>query len=455
MAAHPANAIQSVGLIDWIGRRPVATGQILLVMLLALALLLDGVDLKILAYFAPVIIGDWQVSEVEFGPALSAALVGMAIGSGVGGWIGDRFGPRRTAIACVLLFGIGTLACAYAPNLLMLILLRFISGMGFGGLNPNAFALLADWLPRRVFPTAVAILATCTPFGGVVGAGVALVAAPIVGWRGCFEIVGVASLLLAAGMIWLPESWTYLNRAGKRDAIPSLINRLFAKPDQPSLHYGPSDHVKHVDAGSIFESQIIRFTMGTAFCYFVANVVTYGFNSWLYVALTAAGVDFRVAVQTGIAFNSVSMAVCLLTGWLTQRFGSKAVLITAATLATVVTMWLGGLLYVSAPGSAPHQWQIYAATGLAGGSTGCVLSTLTIIMTAGFPAGKRATGVGFGIMAGRVGAILVTLAGGALLTWTGADATSLFVALAVLALFIILAALIIDRHVGYRANQNI
>ena len=102
-------------------------------------------------------------------------------------------------------------------------------------------------------------------------------------------------------------TWTYLNRAGKRDAIPSLINRLFAKPDQPSLHYGPSDHVKHVDAGSIFESQIIRFTMGTAFCYFVANVVTYGFNSWLYVALTAAGVDFRVAVQTGIAFNSVSM----------------------------------------------------------------------------------------------------------------------------------------------------
>lgn len=452
MAANPTTATQSMALTDWIGQRPVVMGQILLVMMLALALLLDGADLKILAYFAPVIIRDWNVSEVEFGPALSAALLGMAIGSGVGGWIGDRVGPRRTAIACVLVFGVGTLACGYAPNLLMLVLLRFISGVGFGGLNPNAFALLADWLPRRKFPTAVAILATCTPLGGVVGAGVALVAAPIVGWRGCFEIVGIASLLLAVGMFWLPESWTYLNRAGKPDAIPPLVNRLFASADHHSLHYGASARIKHADAGSIFESQIIRFTMGTAFCYFVANLVSYGFNSWLYVALTSAGVKFSVAVQTGIAFNSVSIVVCLLAGWLTQRFGSKAVLISAATVATAVTMWLGGLLYISGPGSVPHQWQIFAATGLAGGSTGCVLSTLTIIMTAGFPAGKRATGVGFGIMSGRVGAILVTLAGGALLTWTGANATLLFMTLAVLALFIILAALIIDRHVGYRAD---
>lgn len=439
---------------DWINKRSITPGQILLVILLAAGLLLDGVDLKLLAYFAPLILKDWHITELELGPTLSAALVGMAIGSGIGGWVGDRIGPRRTAIACVLLFASATVACGYAPNLLTLTLFRFISGLGFGGLNPNAYALIADWLPKRVFPSAVAMLAVCAPLGGVIGAGVALTLIPLLGWQGCFVAVGVVSLLLGLSLIRLPEAWSYLQKSGKSHAIQRSIHRVVGGIDTTTIHYGKASQNRHVAAaGSIFEPQLIRFTTGASLCYFAGNVISFGFNSWLYVSLTSAGLLFSDAVRAGICFNAVAMTSGLLAGWFTHRFGSKLMLILSGLLTLLVMVWLSWVLAIAVPHHfASAKWQVLLTTGLAGGSIGCVISTLTIVMTAGFPATRRATGVGFGIMVGRIGAILVTLVGGALLSLAGKSPLPLFAALAFLSTFIVLSAFVIDRHISPRAR---
>jgi AAHS family 4-hydroxybenzoate transporter-like MFS transporter len=143
-----------------IDRRAVGAFQTTLFILCLLTLVIDGLDLQLLSFAAPPILAEWGISEAAFGPAMAAALVGMAIGNGAGGWPADRYGRRPVLIASVLIFGLGTFATAISPDLPVLIALRTLCGLGFGAAVPGVVLLVVEWLPRRLHgpatPSAIA-----------------------------------------------------------------------------------------------------------------------------------------------------------------------------------------------------------------------------------------------------------------------------------------------------------
>src|SRR5579872_3911562 len=115
-----------------------------IVFLSFLVMLADGYSLAAAAYAAPGIIASWHVNRAALGPMFSASLFGMFFGSLLLGDLGDRFGRRPAIICSSIIFGGTTLFVAGATSLPQLTALRFISGIGLGGLHPNTVALNAE-----------------------------------------------------------------------------------------------------------------------------------------------------------------------------------------------------------------------------------------------------------------------------------------------------------------------
>ncbi len=122
---------------------------------------------------------------------MAAALVGLSLGAGIGGPLGDRFGRKHVLMVSAVIFGFGTIAAAFTNDITQMTLVRLTSGMGFGAATPVSIALVAEWLPRRVQPAAIAFMSLGTPLGGMVGSALLIFVIPFLGWRGCFIACGL------------------------------------------------------------------------------------------------------------------------------------------------------------------------------------------------------------------------------------------------------------------------
>ena len=87
-------------------------------------MLTDGFDLFIMGYIADPLVADFGITRGDLGPVNSAGLVGMAIGSILLGWLGDRVGRKRAYVSCLSLLFLGSLICYFSGSLNILIACR-------------------------------------------------------------------------------------------------------------------------------------------------------------------------------------------------------------------------------------------------------------------------------------------------------------------------------------------
>jgi MFS transporter, AAHS family, 4-hydroxybenzoate transporter len=140
--------------------------QIKLIFWSILIALIDGYDIGAIAFAAPSLIREWHVAPKDLGLVLSASNIGVLFGSQIFGWIGDNYGRKTALIATNLLFGVFTFAASYATDLTQLSWLRFIAGLGIGGVIPNVVAINAESAPRNLRATLAIIAVGTVPMGG-------------------------------------------------------------------------------------------------------------------------------------------------------------------------------------------------------------------------------------------------------------------------------------------------
>jgi len=434
---------------DEIDRAPFHFSQTILVALMIMALMLDGLDVKLLSYVAPSILKEWHISEAAFAPALAAALFGMAIGASAGGWMGDRWGRRKIIIGMLLLFALATIAISRVENVALLATLRLISGFGFGALTPNALALATEWTPRRLQPRAIALLSASSPLGGAAGALIALWLIPSLGWRGCFLAVGAVTLMFALAILgWIPESVVYLSTRGKVQRAQQAWRRMFGGGipfDPPMQEQYPYDKARPVPYGKLFVRPLLRLNAGSFLCFFSGYYISYAFSSWLPLILTTSGFPITDAIHGSLAYNIMAIVGAMISGSFIARLGSRAVL-SAAAIGSLLALALLGML-LSSNGWEAQMTAMLALVGLCGIGAGLIASTVSAVVTTAYPVEMRATGVGFGIMAGRVGGIATTLGGGILLSIGKHDVRPLFLVLCLMCGVVIFSAFLIDRHI--------
>jgi AAHS family 4-hydroxybenzoate transporter-like MFS transporter len=385
------------GIID--GRR---MGPIhwLVVALSFTLMLIDGYDLICIAFVAPLLQKEWGFDRASFGLLFSAATLGTAIGPLIFGTLADRLGRKPVLLLGSLWFGLFTLACVLATGLQEMLALRFISGIGLGGVIATAIAYVSEFAPRRIRATMIVMGVVGVALGGGVGA---IIASQLLGsytWRVMFWIGGIAPVAVAVvGAFIVPESPKYLALSpARRPALIALLKRLAPEltfaPNTPFTLNETSTRFSYAAAFSGRLAAIVPLLMLTTF---LAQFALFFVNQWTTVLLTSNGTTVQhAAIATG-AFQVFGFLGALAITRPVDRYGFLPVPILFAIAAAVIAcMGIPGL------GETPLMV-------LAGAAGFCVIGLqFGNIATTGqvFPTTVRSGGVGLIYGIGRIGSFV-------------------------------------------------
>ena len=415
-------AAQAVNVEDLIAERPFG-GFALKVMVLAfIALMADGYDIQVMSFAAPSLVREWGLDRAALAPVFSASLFGILIGAPVMGFLGDRVGRRRAIIAGSAVYGVFCLLCLTATSLDQLMALRFLTGLGLGGVMPNVIALTAEMSPRKVRAGLTTLIMVGVTAGGVVPG---LIAANIPSdgaWRDLFLVGGVAPLVIAALMaLALPESASFLARRKDGQArlarlARSVDPRLAARADADFTVHAPPTR-DQAGIGPLFAGRLALVTP-LLWLMFASTLLTiYLLSSWLPTLLEAGGFSPAKAAGANSLFQLGGVLGCIAASLLLGRFGARLVVaLFALTLVAVAVVARASL----------------AETGLAAGvfAVGfCIIATQAALNGAAglaYPTAARSKGVGMALGVGRIGSVVGPLLGGAMVAAGVSNARDLF-----------------------------
>lgn len=415
-AARTTDAAAEVDVTRVIDQAPLGRFQIGSVTLCGLIAMLDGFDTQSIAFVAPVLADAWQVAPGLFGPIFAAGLIGILCGQFIAGPLSDRYGRRKVILGCTLLFALLTLATAAATTLNILLLLRFLTGIGLGGATPNIIALTAELSPQRLRATAITVMFAGFPLGAAIGALISSLIIPTFGWHSVFILGGVLPLILLVVLAArLPESVQYLVAAGRpQQEIGALLDRI--APSRP--HVAGARYVLREQRLEGF-SMLHLFRDGRALktlllwiTFFMSLLMIYFLMSWLPLALKQAGASITSALTASVFLNLGGAIGGIVLGRLIDRMEAAKVLCVGYAIAGISTALIGQV-----SGQIDDQMMVLMSCVFVAGFCTIGGQTATNALTAGiYPTQARATGLGTALAVGRIGSIIGPLIGGLLVT---------------------------------------
>jgi AAHS family 4-hydroxybenzoate transporter-like MFS transporter len=144
--------------------------QLRILILCFVVIMLDGFDVQVITYLAPVLTDAFHVQRSMLGPVFSAGLIGTVLGALIVAPFADRIGRKAGLMVCILLFGLYSLGTMTASSIESLMVWRLIGGLGLGSATPIAVTLGAEYSPKQIRPTAV-MLIYCGFAAGAAGGG--------------------------------------------------------------------------------------------------------------------------------------------------------------------------------------------------------------------------------------------------------------------------------------------
>jgi len=396
------------------------TYQKLMTALAALAVIFDGFDIQILGFAIPSLIREWHITRSDFAPVLAIGLAAMVLGSPLAGYCGDRFGRRAALLGCVGLFGLGTIATAFVHGLPGLTVLRFLTGVGAAGAVPNASALTAEFAPLRRRAVAVKLTIVCIPLGGMLGGVIAALVLPAFGWRALYAIGGAAPLLLAL-ILWraLPESPRFLvHRPARWPELARLLTRMGHAVPADAAFEDRAERARQ-DGGSadrprlraLLAPGLARDTVGLWIAFFFCLGSIYLVFGWLPAMLTAQGLDLSTASSGLAVYNFGGVVGVLLWTVLMTFLGSRGPLLSGALAAAASALALL-LIPIQAQGD---RTLLMVGLGVNGLLANAVQTSMYALAAHVYPTSVRATGVAYAAAVGRVGAVVSSLCGAAII----------------------------------------
>jgi len=401
----------TVNVPDLIDRQKVGAFQIRIMILCALAVMLDGFAAQMMGYVAPSLAHDMHLGPAALSRIFAVSLLGLMLGALSFGPIADRYGRRRVIVSCTLIFGLFTLATAFANSAGSLTALRFLAGLGFGGVMPNAIALMAEYAPQRRRGTMITIMFCGFPIGATIVGFAAVPILPAFGWRGVFVLAGVMPLLLVPVLaLLLPESIRHLVIHGKEsERVSQLLARVNSQLVFPAdtnfvitEERAPGLPVLH-----LFRHGRALSTIFVWIAFFVSLLDIYLLSSWLPTVFHNAGITLSLSVAATAVFQGGGVVASLILGIFIDRFGA---------FRTVSLIYLMGSVAVALLGYSHSIFLImlvafFAGAGIVGGQTGT-----NVLAASLYPTYIRSTGVGWGLGIGRIGSIVGPIFGGLMLS---------------------------------------
>jgi putative MFS transporter len=207
-------------------RLPFSSFHIKVRLILGIATFFDAVDLLAISFALPAIAGPWQLSPAQIGGVISAAFAGQIIGAFLGGWAAELIGRLRTVAFAGAIFGLMSLACAFAWNAESLMAFRFIQGIGLGAEVPVATTYIIEFARRDGRGRFYILYELLFSFGLVGAAALGYWLVPLLGWQSLFYLGGLPAILAVFLLRLLPESPRWLASQGRLHEAAAIVSRL-------------------------------------------------------------------------------------------------------------------------------------------------------------------------------------------------------------------------------------
>jgi EmrB/QacA subfamily drug resistance transporter len=216
--------------------------------LTALTILMAAIDSTVVAVALSTLVVDLDTNLVYAAWTITSYALTQTVMLPMAGKLAEQFGQVRIFTACVLIFTVGSLLCALAPNVYFLIAFRVIQAIGGGGVFPAATGLIALKFPQTR-ARMIGLFASIFPIGGILGPNLGGFIIEHFGWREIFLInvpIGVVIVGLLARQALAPQPATNAKRSIDvlgtflfAGAIVALLLALTQLGEDPALIRDP------------------------------------------------------------------------------------------------------------------------------------------------------------------------------------------------------------------------
>ncbi|MDQ0626269.1 MULTISPECIES: MFS transporter [Paraburkholderia] len=353
----------------------------------------DAFDALSIAFVLPVLIGLWHIEPLEIGVLIGASYIGQFIGALTFGWYAERRGRIRSVTIAIAIMSVMSMGCALSGSFAMLLVCRFIQGIGVGGEMPVAATYISELsnahgrgkyflLYELIFP--VGLMAT-----GQIGAWLV----PLIGWKIMFWIGAVPGLLIALLIARLPESPRWLISKGRFDEAEAVVRDMEASTDrriEPGRRQQPNKGVMNARAGwrellsPFYRGRTLVVWVLWATAFFIANSL----NNWLPTLYRSVyHLPLQTALRAASMTNVAQVALLLICAYVIDRVGRRNWTVSAFCLAAILFACLG--LF-----AAHDVWSAMVLGTLSYGLIGSIAAVLYLYTPEVYPTRMRATSTG-------------------------------------------------------------
>ena len=353
-----------------------------LLALSGLGWMFDAMDVGLLSFILAALQADWALSATQMGWLGAVNSIGMAVGAMVFGMMADRVGRKQVFVMTLLLFAAASGLSAFAGSLAVLLLLRFLIGMGLGGELPVAATYVSERVAAHERGRIVVLLESFWAAGWLLAALIAYFVmprfAPHMGWR--------VALLLGA----LPALYALYLRRKLPDDAPAA-QPLAAAPTLPWT----------ARLARLWSAEHRRATLMLWVLWFAVVFSYYGMFLWLPSVMVGKGFALIKSFEYVLWMTLAQLPGYFTAAWLIERMGRKFVLV-AYLLGTAASAW--------AFGNASGQTALLVSGALLSFFNLGAWGALYAYSPENYPAAIRASGVGTAAAVGRVGGVLGPMA---------------------------------------------
>ncbi|ALL79843.1 hypothetical protein AD006_30330 (plasmid) [Pseudonocardia sp. EC080610-09] len=319
------------------------------IVLLGVLFLCDIADINSLSYAMPAIRAEWGLSATQVGALTSYTFLGMLIGAIAGGRLADRIGRRPVLIGATFFYAVASIACALAPDVTTLSVLRFLTGLGLQAVTGVLIIYVAEMFPGRLRGRLQSLMLAIGLLGLPIMAGAARLIVPLGpdAWRWVFVIGGFGIVPAIVAIFVLPESVRWQEVHGRVDAATEkLVTELERQgtaaaggPLPAPVERAPEPTRGLADLrGSRYLPRVVVISVTLA----LGNLGYYGFSTWVPTLLVQNGytTEQALTVTTILAISPFIGALAALP--ITDRWERKHVSLVLCTLiaAAMVTFSL-------------------------------------------------------------------------------------------------------------------
>ena len=294
--------------------------------------LLSGFDTGVISGALLFINESWNLSDYLQGILVSSVLIGAVIGAATNGILADIFGRKKIIIATAIIFISGSILCAAAPDIYILILSRMLVGLAVGIVNFIVPLYLSEVSPKQLRGTIVSLYQWAITAGILFSYLInAVFAHAVYNWRWMLFAGVVPGLILLIGMLFLNDTPRWLVSKGRYDEAKKVFNKI--EPDMDAekeieaikLTLKPQQAAE--EKFKFKKWMIMPFIAGIGIMF--AQICT-GINTIIYYAPTifkTAGFDSNLnAIYATTGIGVVNFLMTIVAIFFTDRVGRKPLL---------------------------------------------------------------------------------------------------------------------------------